>query len=185
MYGYEPGDSLVDIMSALPKKERQYFKHFVDAPEEEKKKILRIAPSYLRRALQSSWGMPVDKKPSLDEYFRTHGLPDASWIGWDENTNIDDIKVKLVHQNKLDPGEFDIWDADKAQADQVNIPIPKINAKNNPREVQIKLSQILGSAGYENVQISFAEANSGNKTIFHVKKDAKDDVAQQIEELEV
>ena len=29
MYGYEPGDSLVNIMSALPKKERQYFKHFI------------------------------------------------------------------------------------------------------------------------------------------------------------
>lgn len=186
MYGYDPGDSLVDIMSALPKKERQYFKHFMDAPEEEKEKILRIAPSYLRRALQTSWGMPVDKKPSLNEYFTTHGLPDASWIGWDESTNIEDVKVKLVHQNKLDPGEFDIWDSNEIQADQTNIPIPKIDARNNPREVQIKLSQILGKAGYENVQISFMQSATGdNNTSLNIKRDARDEVSQQIESLEI
>lgn len=185
MYAYDPGDSLVDIMSALPKKERQYFKHFVDAPEEEKEKILKIAPSYLRRALQTTWGMPVDKKPSLNEYFSTHGLPDASWIGWDEDASIDDIKVKLVHQNKLDPGEFDIWDADIEQADQVNIPIPQMEATNNPREVQVKLSQILGKAGYENVQINYLESSLGNSTTLNVKRDARNEVAQQIEDMEI
>lgn len=185
MYGYDPGDSLVDIMTALPKKERQYFKHFMDAPEEEKEKILRIAPSYLRRALQSTWGMPVDEKPSLDEYFRTHGLPDASWIGWDESTNIEDVKVKLVHQNNLDPGEFDIWDSNEQQADAVNIPIPMIDANNSPRQVQIKLNQILGKAGYENIQTSFVQSTSGNKTSLFVKRDARDDVSQQIATLEI
>lgn len=185
MYGYNPGDSLVNIMTALPKKERQYFKHFMDAPEEEKEKILRIAPSYLRRALQSSWGMKVDKKPSLNEYFRTHGLPDASWVGWDENTNIQDVKVKLVHQNNLDPGEFDIWDDGKRQADETNIPIPMINAKNNPREVQAKLTQILGKAGYDNVQTSFMQSSSGDNTSLVIKRDARNDVSQQIDELDI
>ena len=185
MYGYEPGDSLVDIMTALPKKERQYFKHFMDAPEEEKQKILRIAPSYLRRALQSTWGMPVDRKPSLQEYFQTHGLPDASWVGWDESTNIDDVKVKLVHQNKLDPGEFDIWDNNEIQADQTNIPIPMIDAKNNPRQVQLKLNQILGNAGYNDIQMHFMQSSTGNNTSLTVKKDARDDVSQQIGALNI
>lgn len=185
MYGYEPGDSLVNIMTALPKKERQYFKHFMDAPEEEKQKILRIAPSYLRRALQSAWGMPVDKKPSLNEYFQTHGLPDASWIGWDESTNIDDVKVKLIHQNKLDPGEFDVWDADEVQADQTNIPIPMINAQNNARQVQVRLSQILGKAGYNDVQMHFLQSSNGNKTSLNIKRDARGEVSQQISALEI
>ena len=185
MYGYEPGDSLVDIMTALPKKERQYFKHFMDAPEEEKEKILRIAPSYLRRALQSTWGMPVDEKPSLNEYFTTHGLPDASWIGWDESTNIEDIKVKIVHQNKLDPGEFDIWDTDKQQADQVNIPIPNVDARNNARQVQLRLTQILGKVGYDNVQTNFVQSTTGNRTTLSIKKDGREDVSRQMSLLEV
>ena len=184
MYGYEPGDSLVDIMSALPKKERQYFKHFMDAPEEEKEKILRIAPSYLRRALQSTWGMPVDRKPSLNEYFQTHGLPDASWIGWDESTSIDDVKVKLVHQNNLDPGEFDIWDDNERQADQTNIPIPMIHAHNNARQIQMKLNTILGHAGYQDIQMSFVSSNN-NKTSLNIKRDAKPDIENQIQNLEI
>lgn len=185
MYGYEPGDSLVNIMTALPKKERQYFKHFMDAPEEEKQKILRIAPSYLRRALQSTWGLPVDEKPSLNEYFQTHGLPDASWIGWDESTNIDDVKVKLVHQNKLDPGEFDIWDSNEIQADETNIPIPMMDATNSPRQVQIRLNQILGKAGYNNIQMNFMQSSSGNKTSFVINRDARDEVSHQISNLEI
>lgn len=185
MYGYEPGDSLVDIMTALPKKERQYFKHFMDAPEEEKQKILRIAPSYLRRALQSTWGMPVDKKPSLQEYFQTHGLPDATWVGWDENTSIDDVKVKLVHQNKLDPGEFDIWDSNEIQADETNIPIPMVNTRNNPRQVQFKLNQILGKAGYDDIQMHFVHSSMGNNTSLTIKRDARNEVSQQINTLEI
>ena len=184
MYAYNPGDSLVNIMSALPKKERQYFKHFMDAPEEEKQKILKIAPSYLRRALQSTWGMTVDRKPSLEEYFQTHGLPDESWIGWNEDTRIDDVKVKLVHRNKLDPGEFDIWDDNERQADSVNIPIPKIHAKNTPREIQMKLNNILTHAGYNDVQISFAKSNS-NKTTLNIKRDARADVESQIQNLNI
>ena len=183
MYGYEPGDNLTNIMVALPKKERQYFKHFMNAPEEEKEKILRIAPSYLRRALQSTWGMPVDRKPSLQEYFQHHALPDASWIGWDESTNLDDVKVKLVHDNKLDPGEFDIWDNNKAQADAVNIPVPNINATNNPREVQAKLQSILGRAGYQDVQVHFRQSLN-NRTDFNIRRDARGDIYDQMAALE-
>ena len=184
MYGYNPGDSLVNIMTALPKKDRQYFKHFMDAPEEEKEKILRIAPSYMRRALQSTWGKTVDKKPTLNEYFMSHGLPDASWIGWDENTNINDVKVKLVHQNKLDPGEFDIWEDNERQADEVNIPIPQMNARNSARQTQMKLQQLLGRSGYNDVQVMYMNGHFGNSTTVNIQKDSRDDVASQIALLE-
>lgn len=185
MYAYDPGDSLVDIMSALPKKERQYFKHFIDAPEEEKEKILRIAPSYLRRALQSTWGMQVDRKPNLQEYFQTHALPDANWIGWDEGVNLDSVKVKMVHQNKLDPGEFDLWDKDMVEADQVNVPIPNINATNSPLAVQNRLTNLLGHAGYEDVQMSFYRSIRGNRTSMNIRRDARPMVESQINGLEI
>lgn len=185
MYGYEPGDSLVNIMTALPKKDRQYFKHFMDAPEEEKDKILRIAPSYMRRALQSVWGRPVDKKPSLEEYFQNHALPDQKWIGWEDTTDMDDVKVKLIHQNNLDPGEFDVWDDNKEKADQTNIPIPLINAKNNARQVQVKLNSLLTSAGYNDVQTTFLDSKNNNKTKLIINRDARNDVERQINSMEL
>ncbi len=187
MYGYNPGDSMVDIMSALPKKDRQYFKYFMDAPEEEKHKILRIAPSYLRRALQSSWGLPIDEKPTLEQYFSEHGLPNADWIGWSEEVTPEDIKVKLVHQQKLDPGEFDIWSNTKEHADQVNVPIPKLNKRTDMRRTQMKLQQVLGELGYHDVQANYIGRSSmrNNNTTFTYQRDARDDVEKQIREMNI
>lgn len=185
MYGYNPGDSLVNIMSALPKKDRQYFKHFMNAPEEEKEKILRIAPSYMRRALQSAWGLPIDRKPTLQEYFTQHALPNADWIGWDENVNMESVKVKMVHNNKLDPGEFDIWDNTRREADAVNIPIPRLNMRNDPRKVQLRLQQLFGRAEYDNIQVSFMNNSRGsNSTTVEVNQDIRDDVEAQMENLD-
>jgi len=180
MYGYEPGKSMVDIMSALPKKDRQYFKHFMNAPEEEKDKILRVAPSYMRRALQSTWGMKPDVKPSLQEYFTQHALPNANWVGWDENTNLDDVKVKLVHKEKLDPGEFDIWQDNKNKANMTNIPIPKIDKHTNAAQIRTRLKHILGENGYDDVQISYTSALNDTQTKMEVYKDGRSDVESRI-----
>lgn len=182
MYGFNPGDSLVNIMSALPKKERQYFKHFMDAPEEEKDKILRIAPSYLRRALQASWGLTVDEKPDLATYFTQHALPGADWVGWNEETDMDALKVKLVHASKLDPGEFDIWQNNKQAADQVNIPIPNINATHTRQEVYYKLNSLFKNSGFTDVQFR-SVMNGRPSTIIDLDEDARDDVEYQIQNL--
>lgn len=185
MYAYNPGDSLVDIMSALPKKDRQYFKYFINAPEEEKTKILRIAPSYMRRALQGAWGLPVDRKPTLQDYFTQHALPDANWIGWDENADMDAVKVKMVHANKMDPGEFDIWRNNQQAADGVNIPIPRLHTDNSPRMVQMRLQRLFGKAEYDNIQVSYTNNIRGkNGTIINVRQDARESVSSQIDEMD-
>ena len=183
MYGYDPGDDVRNIMAALPKKERQYYSKLVEAPEEEKQKILRIAPSYLRRALQASWGMHVDEKPELTEYFKNHALPDENWVGWNEETDLEDVKIKMVNANGLDPGEFDIWTDNKRKADQVNIPIPKIRTRNDPRRVQAQLTRILGSNGLNNVQVSYMDGINGDSSDFNIRQDARSEVDYQIKNL--
>ena len=185
MYGYEVGDPLNNLMKALPKKERQYFKYFMKAPEEEKDKILRIAPDYLKRGLQQAWGMEVDEKPSLQEYFQTHGLPDADWIGWNEDTNIEDVKVKLVHNNKLDMGEFDLWDEQIDQANESYIPVPKIRSHNSGRMVQLKLQNILGKSGYEDVVVTPYHNSKGNKNTLNIYQDSRDDISNAISNLNI
>ena len=177
MYGYDAGEPLNNLMAALPKKERQYFKYFVNAPEEEKDEILRIAPDYLKRGLQQAWGMKIDEKPSLQEYFQTHGLPDANWIGWDENTDIEDVKVKLVHNNKLDMGEFDLWDEQIDHANQTNIPVPKVRSQNSGRMVQLRLQSILGRSGYDDVVVTPYYSAKGNKNTLNVYQDSRDDIS--------
>lgn len=183
MYGYEEGDPLQNLLAALPKKERQYFKYLADAPRKERKKILQIAPSYLRRALQQQYGMEVDKKEPLTEYFKTHGLPDASWAGWDEDTDIEDVKVKLVHQEKFDRGEFDIWDDDIKKANASNIPIPQMHARNNIGAVQMKLRKILTQQGYNDVIVT--PWYSGGRNKFDIYESQEDKIARAIEDMDV
>lgn len=185
MYGYQIGDPLNNFMKALPKKERQYFKYFMKAPEEEKQKILRVAPSYLKRGLQQAWGMEVDEKPSLQQYFQTHGLPDASWIGWDESTDIEDVKVKLVHNNKLDMGEFDLWDDQIDKANQTYIPVPKVRSQNSGRMVQLRLQSILGKAGYQDAVVTPYYNAKGNKNTLNIRQDSRDDVSDAIHNLDI
>lgn len=186
MYGYEPGDDLTNIMSALPKKERQYFSKFMKAPEEEKKKILRIAPEYLRRALQAAWGMPVDEKPSLQEYFKNHALPGERWAGWRENTDINDIKVKMVNQNNLDPGEFDIWTETKKKADKTNIPIPKLRVRNDPNKVRLQLEKLLNTNGVNDTQVYYTnDIGRSDKTEYEIQEDERPKVERQIQNLRV
>ena len=184
MYGYEAGDPVQNIMTALPKKDRQYFKYFVKAPEEEKQKILRIAPSYLRRALQSSWGMKVDEKPTLIQYFSKHALPNADWVGWNEETDLNDVKVKLIHRNKLDFGEFDVWDEQIDKANETNIPIPKIDSKTNARIAQIRLQNLLGKQGFEDVNIIATNSPFGNRTTFNVSRDPREEISEQIKNMQ-
>lgn len=185
MYGYDPGEPLNNLMAALPKKERQYFKYFMNAPEEEKDEILRIAPDYLKRGLQQAWGMDIDEKPSLQEYFQTHGLPDASWIGWDENTDIDDVKVKLVHNNKLDMGEFDLWDEQIEKANENYIPVPKIRSHNSNRVVQLRLQSILGKAGYEDAVVSTYYNAKGSRNTLNVYQDSREDISNAMYNLNI
>jgi hypothetical protein len=185
MYGYEPGDDIRNIMSALPKKERQYYSKLVEAPEEEKQKILRIAPSYLRRALQASWGMHVDEKPTLEEYFIKHALPDENWVGWQEDSDLEDVKVKIVNSNGLDPGEYDIWENNKKKADQVNIPIPKLRVRNNADQVATKLNKLMNGNGFNNVQISYSQGINNNNVVFNIREDSRNEVEKQINNLEV
>lgn len=185
MYGYEQGDPLNNLMVALPKKERQYLKHFMKAPEEEKDKILRIAPDYLRRGLQQAWGDDVDEKPTLQEYFEHHGLPEADWIGWNEDTDIENVKVKLVHNNKLDMGEFDLWNDQIDNANKTDIPIPKMHSQNSSSMIQSKLRNILGKVGYEEVAVAQYKTGGRNKNTLDVYQDSRDDISDKIYQMNI
>ncbi|WP_422661744.1 hypothetical protein ACK8P5_25660 (plasmid) [Paenibacillus sp. EC2-1] len=160
MYGYDAGDPIANVMGALPKKDREYLTPFMEAPEEERSRILDIAPKYMRRILQSAWGQPVDEKVALNEYFREHPLPGGNWKGWSENTNLEDIKVKYVERVGLDPSEFDIWPDDREKAAQLDVGVPDIRSGSETyRSYADKLRDILSSAGVDGVTVDVVESD--------------------------
>lgn len=184
MYGYDPGEQLTNIMAAIPKKDKEYFKYFLEAPEHERKKILEIAPKYMKRSLQNAYGMKVDEKEDLAEYFSKHYLPGEDWDGWQENFNLNAMKVKMVQKQNLDFGQFNIWEDDKKEADMYGeVAIPNINYKTrNTEVVKRKLKNILGQSGYENIDLSFEFGKSANTINMDLYEDRKEKYEKKLKE---
>lgn len=166
MYGYDTGEPLTNILSALPKKDRDRMKFFMKAPEEERKRILEIVPDYVKRPLQAAYGMKVDEKPTLQQYFKTHQLPDENWAGWRESVSLDDIKVKMIQKNGLDESEFNIWEDDLDRAEQApRIPVPKMDYRTNASDIRNRLHKLLGDMNVNNVQVTYSPNNTGKMDI--------------------
>lgn len=182
VYGYDNGEPLQNLISAMPKKERDFFKHFVKAPEEERKKILEITPEYLKNAFRSIWGMPTVEKEPIAEYFTKHQLPDVNWIGWDEDVNLDTVKVKLVKNEGMELNEFNIWEDEKREADAIGeIPLPDIDYRQNIGSVKEKLYKIFKNSGYDDINITTSFAN-GNNIIINNKNSSTQEVEEKLKE---
>lgn len=183
MYGYDSGEPLQNLLTALPKKDRQYMKYFMDAPEEERDKILELAPDYMRRALQSMWGYEVDDKKDIVKYFSEHVLPDENWIGWEEDVSLNDVRVKLIKKAGLDFSEFDVWD-DQVQAanDAGAIPLPKINSRENPHIVAQRLKGMLSKQGLQDIQIEIKYSPRGSMVDMNVEDDVRPQIQQALQE---
>lgn len=160
MYGYEQGDPMADVLAAIPKKDRDYVMPFIDAPEEERARILQVAPNYMKRILQSSWGMKVDDRKPLQEYFKEHPLPGAKWAGWKEDTSLEDVKVKFVDKAGLDPSEFDIWPADKRRAATVDAGTPDVfKGRETAQTYAGKIRDILYGRGLDDINVEVVESD--------------------------
>lgn len=162
VYGYEPGVSYSNIMRALPASDREYFPYFAEAPEEERRRILELIPENQRRIYQSLWGLPMDRRRDLTEYFQTHYLPPPDWPGWRPEVSLEDIKVKVVQNEALDLAAFDIWPSDEERVAYTNPPVIR------PDEVRpygpflaVALRRILAGRGLRNVDVQVAPGPPG------------------------
>jgi hypothetical protein len=150
LYGANPNGGMVEIYRALPKKDREFFKEFILAAPEEREEILRLVPKNQRRFYQAKWGLEVDKQTSLNKYFTSHYLPDASWAGWKPDVSLEAIKLKVVQNEALDMGEFGFFAGDERRAASApNIkPFRPSGFLNSGR-----LQQVLRGIGLTNVDI--------------------------------
>lgn len=179
LYGFDPGDSIQNAIAALPTKEREYFMAFLEAPEEERDKILRTVPRYMRRMLQSSWGLKVDEKPDLVEYFTTYQLPSPAWEGWSETVDLNIVKTKIVQHTNLDPTELNIWPDDEKIAENYPVRAPRMNVRDNAYKVKRRLEELMLGSGFEDIRIDIEPANHD---YLDISMDIRNDKRREIEQ---
>lgn len=180
VYGYDYGENIQNLMKALPKTEKDFFKYFTKAPEEEKEEILEVIPNYLKEPMMNLWGKHIDTpKESLEDYFSKHQLPEEDWIGWDEDISLDSVKVKLVEKEGLEYSNFNIWQDDLDLANSVNIPIPYMDKKVDKNKAKSLLERLLLENGYENVEVTPSKSLSNN-IVLNIKNDTRYEVEKKL-----
>ena len=132
MYGADIYNGSVENLSlAIPKRKREHFKAMINAPEEEREKILSTAGRLERRFYQAAWGMKVEERPDLAEYFSRHELPDQSWEGWHANTNLEHVKIKMGQNMGLEMSQMGYYPQQVREANLTNPSYPSFFENNS------------------------------------------------------
>ena len=165
MYGADLYGSSVDTLSlAIPKRKREHFREMINAPVQEREQILSTAPRLERRIYQAAWGMPVEEKPDLTEFFSRHELPDLSWEGWHPNTNMDHIKIKMGQSLGINMSQMGYYPQQIREANLTNPSYPAFSATENQAAVAAKLRMLMSRNGI-NGSVMPVQNNSGQSSI--------------------
>lgn len=168
MYGTDLDSTSVDRLSAgIPKRKRDHFKAMIQAPAGERKRILSTAGRLERRIYEAAWGMPVERKPDLSEYFQTHELPGKDWEGWHPNTNMEHVKIKMGQSMGLEMSQMGYYPQQIKEANLTNPSYPEFgNGKKmgNSQDVKNRLQSLMYDQGI-NGTISESRAYAGSGSV--------------------
>lgn len=148
MYGADIYGASVDTLSlAIPKRKREHFKAMINAPEEERERILSTSGRLERRIYQAAWGMKVEERPDLAEYFSRHELPDQNWEGWHPNTNMEHVKIKTGQSMGLEMSQMGYYPQQIREANLTNPSYPSFFDGNKEETNAAQLRAMMSRMG--------------------------------------
>ena len=192
MYGLRENASWSEIVTALPKNDRDYFMEFVSEKDPAMKdKILKTASPSLRRALLMAWGKKVDKPQSNEEFFKTHYLPDKDWVGWRPNVDLNDVEVKTIDNEAMNLSDFGYYESSlRTPGAQVAWGLP-FRESNRQVSSAKEIKKILNSEGIRDVEVDINENNTmgpsdiiSNIAVFLGLKEGKSKVDEALRAVE-
>lgn len=148
MYGADIYGGSVDTLAlSIPKRKREHFKEMLNAPVQERERILSTAPRLERRIYEAAWGMKVEEKPDLVEHFSRHELPDASWEGWNPSTNMEHVKINMGQSMGINMAQMGYYPQQIKEASLANPSYPNFNQRSNPRDVGQEIRMMMSRNG--------------------------------------
>lgn len=143
MYGADPFGDLMDVYAAMPKRKRKYFMEFLKAPLKDRARILSTAPRLERRIYEARWGLKVEKRPDLVDYFSKRELPSPDWEGWNPNVDLETVKLKMANHMGLDASQMGYYPQQVKEANLINPSYPDINMTTKSSDVSRQLRILL------------------------------------------
>lgn len=149
MYGADLQNSSIDTLSlAVPKRKREHFKAMIqETDQEERERILSTSGRLERRIYQSAWGMKVEERPDLAEYFSRHELPGLSWEGWHPNTNMEHVKIKMGQSMGIDMSQMGYYPQQVREAGLTNPSYPVFDSRSNEDNTAAQLRALMSRNG--------------------------------------
>jgi len=149
MYGADLAGASVDTLSlAVPKRKREHFKAMIQETDEgERERILSTSGRLERRIYQSAWGMKVEERPDLAEYFSRHELPGLSWEGWHPNTNMEHVKIKMGQSMGIDMSQMGYYPQQVREANLTNPSYPTFGGGSQQDDTAAQLRAIMSRNG--------------------------------------
>lgn len=143
MYGVDLNSTPEKIAMALPKRKREHFLSMLYAPEQEHKKILSTAGRLERRIYEAAWGMPVEERPDISEYYENHELPGPGSEIWSPLLNMDTIKIKIGQSQGMDMAQMGYYPQQIKEANLINPMYPELYKKSSNESVQAQLRRLI------------------------------------------
>lgn len=140
------GDWVTQYM-AFDKRRRPFFNEWAEAPKKDRKRILSGLPRLERRILEAKWGMPIEPKPGLIDYFSKHELPPPNWEGWMPEVDLEQIKLKVIKNEGLDYHDFGYYPQQMQEAETFNYAYPEFGQGMSKRSARSKLENLFVGAG--------------------------------------
>lgn len=145
MYGANVFGDVMNLSASIPRNQRDYFMEFLNAPVDERMRILSVLPRLERRMFEARWGMKVEKRPDLKTYFSQHELPGPSWEGWSPAVDIEDVKIKMMQSQGVNLSQQGYYPQQISEANALNYSYPTFNKAQSPDASAAQLQRLFTS----------------------------------------
>ena len=135
--GVNPNGDALSLYLSLPGAEKRFFDAFANATGSDRERILEMVPEDQKHLYESVWSridsgedasLLSSSKPLIDEGYMYQQMmqvqeemtnmpmPDADWVGWHKDVDINDVKVKYVENLGAEIHDYDMWESQVRRA---------------------------------------------------------------------
>jgi len=184
LIGSKPGAPLNDAMAGLPRYERELAMDIAtNGTAKEKREFFSLLSNREKTALGPSLGIKASRIPpkeSLEDYFKSHQLPDESWAGWLESVDLNNPRIMTAMYEKINPQDLGIYPQNEAQAKQESVGVPTPLIHGSSSNIRETLSRLLAGVGVSDLSVNVSVASNDDETESYADVRLERDVTQHL-----
>lgn len=159
MYGYnEAAGTLQEALAVIPSRHRQLAESVITTGSlAEKKRFYDLLSSPEKRVLAKFLGKDWESAPrkqEMSQYFKHHYLPGVDWAGWQENVNMDDLRVRGEDDEGMKVERPTRGRVERARAATSFVKIPRMH-HSTPLRIRRTMHSLMSRGNFSTVKAKY------------------------------